>query len=88
MLGQLRCLGLFWLMIGLVSPRLSAAEPLPLGTRRELFVDDRLIERLAGQATLRLHHSNPRDVSCQAGSPDGIDWWLWQSEPALPGAGD
>ncbi|MFN7767580.1 MAG: hypothetical protein ACK5UC_10275 [Planctomycetaceae bacterium] len=86
MLGQLRCLGLFWLKSGLVSPRLSAAEPVPLGTRRELFVDDRLIERLAGQSTLRLHHPNPRDMSCQAESRDGIPWLLLQHAPTLPRA--
>ncbi len=84
MLGQLRCLGLFWLKSGLVSPRLSAAEPVPLGTRRELFVNDRLIERLAGQATLRLNHPEPRDLSWQAESRDRIPWLLLQHEPTLP----
>jgi len=69
MLGQLRCLSLFWLLICLVAPRLSAAEPVPLGTRRELFVDDRLVERLAGQASLRLHHPEPRELALETSEP-------------------
>ncbi|MEW6749734.1 MAG: hypothetical protein AB1505_02000 [Candidatus Latescibacterota bacterium] len=36
---------------------------LPIGSRREPFVDDALIERLSGRAELRLHHPTPREVS-------------------------
>ncbi|MFP6602988.1 MAG: hypothetical protein VB862_10705, partial [Pirellulaceae bacterium] len=34
----------------------KASEPLAIGSRRELFVDRQLIDRLAGTATLRLQH--------------------------------
>ncbi len=37
-------------------------KPIDIGSRRELFVDDALIERLAGKAELRLHHPTPREV--------------------------
>lgn len=36
--------------------------PVDLGTRRELFVDEFLIERLTGKAELRLHSPTPREV--------------------------
>ena len=35
--------------------------PLEIGSRRELFVDRQLIDRLAGAATLRLQHPIPRE---------------------------
>lgn len=38
-------------------------QPIQLGTRRELFVDDQLIARLTGGATLRLHSPTPREIS-------------------------
>ncbi len=40
----------------------SAAEPLAIGTRRELFVDDYLIERLSGNARLVVQKPVPREV--------------------------
>jgi len=45
--------------------RASAAEPgapVDIGSRRELFVDGFLIERLEGGATLSLHHPEPREI--------------------------
>jgi len=39
-----------------------AAEPIDIGTRRELFVDDYLIDRMDG-AGLQLHHPTPREVA-------------------------
>ena len=55
----------------------SAADPVPkktstptkLGTRRELFVEDTLIERLSGRAELRLHHPVAQDVVLEHGAP-------------------
>lgn len=38
-------------------------KPIAIGNRRELFVDDGLIERLTGKAALRLHHPTPREVA-------------------------
>ncbi|MCA9220712.1 MAG: hypothetical protein KDA71_10315, partial [Planctomycetales bacterium] len=39
-----------------------AAEPISIGSRRELFVDDFLIERLEGAARQRLERPEPREV--------------------------
>src|SRR5580693_6240824 len=36
--------------------------PIAIGSRRELFVDDALVERLDGKAELRLHHPRPQGV--------------------------
>jgi hypothetical protein len=40
-----------------------------IGSRRELFVDDFLIERLAGEAELRLHHPTPREIAIVFDAP-------------------
>ena len=40
----------------------NEAAPREIGSRRELFVDDALVERLVGKAELRLHHPTPREV--------------------------
>ena len=40
-----------------------------IGSRRELFVDDFLVERLAGGATLRLHHPEPREIALVHDAP-------------------
>jgi hypothetical protein len=49
-----------------IARRAGAAEagaPLDIGSRRELFVDGFLIERLTGGAELRLHHPEPREIA-------------------------
>ena len=46
-----------------------AAEPVALGTRRELFVDDALVERLSGKAELRLHQPTPQNVALVTDEP-------------------
>jgi hypothetical protein len=46
---------------------LPADEPMPIGARRELFVDDVLVERLTGRAELRLHDPTPREVALETG---------------------
>lgn len=40
-----------------------AAESIELGSRRELFVDQTLLERLEGRAEFKLHHPVPREVA-------------------------
>ena len=40
-----------------------AAEPVDIGSRRELFVDQALIERHGGGAELQLHHPVPREIA-------------------------
>jgi hypothetical protein len=39
------------------------AEPIEIGTRRELFVDDHMIQQLLGGAELRLHQPTPREIA-------------------------
>lgn len=55
-----------WLAVGTALP---AAEPLDVGSRRELFVDDWLVDRLEGRADLRLHHPTPGNVAVVTGEP-------------------
>jgi hypothetical protein len=40
-----------------------------LGSRRELFVDDFLLDRLGGRAVLRLHHPEPRGIALVHDAP-------------------
>ena len=54
------------LLITALSP---AAEPVAIGSRRELFVDDSLVERLAGKADLRLHQPTPQNVALVTDAP-------------------
>ena len=60
-----------------------AAETIDIGSRRELFVEQTLIERLDGRAELRLHHPTPREVAITFEKP-------WEGNavtvhtPALP----
>jgi hypothetical protein len=46
-----------------------AQPPLAVGSRRELFVEPTLIERLAGRAELRLHSPTPREVVLDHDAP-------------------
>ncbi|MBP87948.1 MAG: hypothetical protein CMJ64_14695 [Planctomycetaceae bacterium] len=47
------------------SPALAADESpvIEIGSRRELFIDNYLIERLNGKAQQRLHHPIPREIA-------------------------
>ncbi len=56
------------LLCGLTGSLLQAAEPIEVGTRRELFVDDLLIDSLKG-ARRQLHHPVPREIAIQHDSP-------------------
>jgi len=40
----------------------AAAEPVQVGSRLELLIDDSLVEKWKGDAGLRLHHPTPREV--------------------------
>ena len=54
----------------LILPTVAgAAEPINIASRRELFVDDHLIDRLTGTAELRLHHPTPREVALAHDAP-------------------
>lgn len=48
---------------------LSASEPVRIGSRRELFVDQSLIAKLEGQAALKLHHPAPREIAFKFDQP-------------------
>ncbi len=40
----------------------GANDPIDIGSRRELFVEDTLIDQLEGEASLRLHHPTPQEI--------------------------
>ena len=46
-----------------------ADDPIDVGSRRELFVDDCLIESLAGKAELRLNHPVARELVLEHDAP-------------------
>ena len=43
----------------------STRDPIEIGSRRELFVDSFLIDRLSGKAEQRLHHPIPREIAIE-----------------------
>ncbi len=47
----------------------AAAEPMDIGSRRELFVDRALVAELRSAAELRLHHPQPQEVVLRHGEP-------------------
>ncbi|MHC4878109.1 MAG: glycoside hydrolase family protein [Planctomycetota bacterium] len=47
----------------------TAAEPLSIGSRLELFVDDFLIDSLSGDAALKVHQPKPGEVVLVTGEP-------------------
>ena len=58
----------------LFAPRAEGQEApgqgaIHLGSRRELFVDEFLIDKLTGEAKLRLHHPTPREVAIVHDAP-------------------
>ena len=52
-----------------VSATLAAAEPIDIGSRRELFVDRALISAMEGKAELRLHSPTQREVALTFDEP-------------------
>ena len=57
---------LSWLIALVISPTVAltvAAEPFDIRSRRELFVEQALVERLVGRAEFRIHHPMPREVA-------------------------
>ncbi len=47
----------------------AESEPINVGDRRELFVEDALIETISGDASLRLHHPTPREIVLEHDEP-------------------
>jgi hypothetical protein len=61
-----KCCFFVLLASGLIEPtRSHAVELIDIGSRRELFVDRVLVERVEGQATFRLHAPTPREIAIQ-----------------------
>lgn len=63
---------LFFPVIALaLSTGVEAADPEPVqvGDRLELFVEDTLIDSLEGDASLRLHHPVPREIAIEHDAP-------------------
>src|SRR5437867_1456769 len=60
-------LGLPFLLLAAFAAR--AAEPLPIGSRLELLVDDYLIDRLSGHAVHQLNRPTPREVAVVHDAP-------------------
>ena len=46
----------------LVFVSVASADPIEIGSRRELFVDDYLIQKMEGNLELRLHHPTPQEI--------------------------
>ena len=42
---------------------IDASQLIDIGSRRELFIDNFMIDRLEGKAEQRLHHPVPREVA-------------------------
>ena len=58
-----------WLLSLFATVVVFADEPLEIGARRELFVDDFLIEKLTGDATQHLHLPEPKEVVLVTDAP-------------------
>ncbi len=56
--------GVSWSAVAQEPPAVT-----PIGSRRELFVEEGLIESLTGKAELRLHHPTPREVVIEHNEP-------------------
>ncbi|OYW18041.1 MAG: hypothetical protein B7Z55_11405 [Planctomycetales bacterium 12-60-4] len=64
-------LSLVAILAGVIVPSLSAlaVDPIDLGSRRELFVDDFLIDKMSGEARQHLHRPEPREVVLTTDAP-------------------
>src|SRR5262245_39775543 len=62
-----RTVGLLALLV--TAGALRAAEPIDVGSRRELMIDDALTERMSGQASLQLQHPEKRAIALIHDSP-------------------
>ena len=51
------------------SQKTVTGEVIELGSKRELFVDDFLVERLSGKAELQMHHPIPQDIALETNEP-------------------
>jgi len=56
-------------LLTVLAVGLPAADPVNIGTQRELFVDHALIQRMEGHAELRLHAPTKREVAIKYDQP-------------------
>lgn len=56
-------------VIALMAANAHAQEPVNIGSRLELFVDDYLIDAFSGGAALRLHQPERREIVYRTGAP-------------------
>jgi hypothetical protein len=87
MKAQPRIRHIYGILIGLTAARLSpvilAAEPVEIGSRRELFVDRHLIDRLDGARLNRRALSDAQEK--QIGIPEPpFTWRLARAWPLVP----
>ncbi|HUT36660.1 MAG TPA: hypothetical protein VNE39_24435 [Planctomycetota bacterium] len=62
-------LDLMLVLLILGAAAVQAAEPLAIGSRLELLMDDYLIERMGGAAQLRMHRPIPREICLVLDAP-------------------
>ena len=55
--------------IALLALSSVSADPIAIGSRRELFVDGHLIEKMTGKAEQRLHQPQPREIAITHDAP-------------------
>ena len=55
--------------IALLTVSSLSADPIAIGSRRELFVDDFLIDQLSGKAERRLHQPQPKEIAITHDAP-------------------
>ena len=53
----------------LLTSAQAGNEPIDIGSRLELLVDDHLVDRMSGRAELRLHPPTPREVALVGDNP-------------------
>ncbi|MDA0836023.1 MAG: hypothetical protein O2955_16990 [Planctomycetota bacterium] len=68
---MIRTLLMLLMLLLLTFTSIASAQDAPtsIGSRRELFVDDVLIDSLSGKAELRLHHPTPQNIVIEHDDP-------------------
>jgi len=56
-------------LVSAAEPSQAASAPLEIGSRRQLFVDRRLVDRLEGEARLALHPPQPQAIVLRSDQP-------------------
>ena len=62
-MNRLATAGFASLLLTFVVDRPCAQDAIDVGSRRELFVDDYLLEKLAGDARRTLYHPTPKELA-------------------------